>query len=166
MSNPLMASLGLDAVEADPNALPDGKYGCVIFKSEYVKHKAKGSKGDAPKDHISHVITYKVNDGGTKNGIEKQEWFLIGREITDATGSVTGFESLMTEKQKPWYKKRLVDLGVPEAEVSSLDVTTLTGRPVTMGIRHKDGFENISFVELREVPNTATTANASILGSL
>lgn len=167
MSNPLMASLGLETVEADPNAIPDGKYSGVVFKSEYVHHKAKGAEGDAPKDHISHVITYKVTDGGDAHGKEKADWYLIGREVRDPnTNEVVRVEPLMKETQKPWYKKRLMDLGVPEAEIATLNVESLTGLPVIFGVKNKDGFRNITFVELNTTPPEAATNPASILGSL
>ena len=177
MNNPLMASLGLDSVEADPNALPDGKYPATVFKSEYVNHKAKGAKDGAPKDHVSHVITYKVTEGDRK-GAEKQEWFPIckidepaaegeehvfGAKIVDGKPRVT---PTMPETTKPWYKKRLMDLGVPENEVATLNVESLVGLPVVMGIKKNNGFVNISFIELRQTPPEAEQTAASVLGTL
>lgn len=171
----LLGSLGVGQAE-DPGIIPPGTYGAVVYGSEYVLHRAKGSGEDAPKDHISHVVTYKINDGGSHNGFEKNEWFGLVRVLEFAEDGVTPATDaegkpkivpVMTEKQKPWYKKRLVDLGVPENEIdTTFKPEDLVGRNVTLGIKHKDGYVNISFVERRDTPPTATDSASSILGSL
>ena len=158
----LMGSLGLDQVEADPNALPDGKWAGVIFKSEFVLVKSKGE--------VSLVITYKVTEG-VKNGAQRQEWFTIGKNPLDANGNptenineVASMTPSMTEQQKPWFKKRLVDLGVAEADIPSLDPKTLVGKNVTFGTKKNNGYININFVELRD-GTTATGPEAAPSGT-
>lgn len=161
----LIGSLGLDAVESDPNALPDGKWAGEIFKSEYVYHKAKNAPKDAPKDHVSHVITYRVTEGERK-GSERQEWYPICRvDEVDANNQPVKTTPTMPEQQKSWYKKRLEDLGVAPEAISTLTPESLVGKKVTFGTKKNGAYINISFVELREAPE-ATTSTGSILGSL
>lgn len=155
----LMATLGLDKVEGDPNALPDGRYLGVIFKSEYVHVPNKNS--------YSHVITYQVVDGA-KKGAQKPEWFTIGTDPVFGEDGKT-LESLtltMTETAKDWYKKRLLDLGVSEEEVPTFKPESLVGKPVVFGIKKKDGYRNINFVELREATAAPVAAQGSLSGLL
>lgn len=144
----LMGSLGLDSVEADPNAIADGTYKAVVFKSEYVVSK---------KDDVFHVITYKVIDGPRK-GAQKAEWFKLGTDpVREGPGNVlVGMTPTMTEQAKPWYKKRWVDLGVPEAEVATADPSRLVGINVDFGVKTKDGYQNITFATA-SAEGTATT---------
>lgn len=147
--NNLLGSLGLDQVEADPNALPDGKYDGEVLKSEYVLVQRK--------DTINHVITYKVTDGDHV-GAQRQQWYTLGTEPRDAEGNwpestdaITSYTPTMSDAQKSWYKKLHVDLGIPEQDVPSTPPAALVGKPVTFGIKKNNGYININFVELREV---------------
>lgn len=148
----LLGTLGLDAVEADPNVIPVGRYNGVIFKSEYV-HVTKS-------DSVSHVITYQVTDGDRK-GAQRQEWFNLGVNPTfDATGNIVALTPTMSEVQKPWYKKRLVDLGITEEAVSTtFHPSQLVGKQVVFGLKANGSYLNINFVELAGPPagNTAGT---------
>lgn len=141
----LMGSLGLDNVEADPNALPAGKYAGVVFKADFVVAPAKNT--------YNLVLTYKVTEG-ERNGAQRQEWFTLGTVTSkDDAGNVTAINPTMKETQKPWFKKRLVDLGIPENQIPALDqnsVQVLVGKPIFFGVRHNDGYINISFVEARD----------------
>ena len=151
--NFLTQQLGLNEVAADPNALPDGKYDGVVTKSVLVYVDSK--------DTLSHVITYKVTEGDRK-GAQKDEWFTIGKEprlkdgSTPAKGEVNpndlaSLTPTMSEAAKPWYKKRYTDLGFAEADVDngSVGITDLVGILVTFGVKKKDGYTNINFVEVR-----------------
>lgn len=174
----LLQSLGLESVEADPNHIPDNKYNGVVNESQLVVAKNKGT--------LNHVITYKVTEGDRK-GAEKQEWFKIGKDPVDAEGNlatkaedVVNYTPDMTDTAKQWYKKRWVDLGVPEEQVGQVEFSVLKGKLVTFGVKSKDGYQNINFVEAREataaeqadVPQsldatpTSTTDNSSVLGQL
>jgi len=140
----LMGTLGLDNVE-DPNNLPDSKYAGVIYKCEYVISKS---------DKLGIAITYKVTDPGSKyNGREKFEWWTIGEEPTkDENGEFKVGKVTMSESQKPWFKKRMADIGIPESRLSNLKNADLAGRigtEVFFGIKNKDGFNNVNFVEMR-----------------
>lgn len=156
-----MDSLGIDSVEADPNALPDGKYAGEVFKSELVWSKAKGT--------ISHVITYRVTEG-ERAGAQRQEWFTLGTDpVYDDEGNLVSLTPTMTEQAKPWYKKRFVDLGVPEAEVSKTKPEALVGLPVNFGVKKNGAYININFVELRhtaEVDPSQESSSGNIAGML
>lgn len=156
----LMASLGLENVEADPNFLADGKYAGEVFKSEYVYSK--------PKNKLWHVITYRVVDGDRK-GAQKQEFFEIGSDpvYDPESGALTSVTFTMTEAQKPWYKKRHMDLGIPEAQVHLAKPEDLIGKKVTFGVKKNGEFVNINFVELREGTDTPEPTDTNgILGNL
>lgn len=144
----LLSSLGLESVEADPNHIPDNRYNGIVARSELVVAKNKGT--------LNHVITYKITEGD-RTGAEKAEWFKLGDNAVTAEGNpaekaseVASYTPSMTEQAKPWYKKRWVDLGVPEDQVGKVDFDVLVGTKVTFGIKTKDGYSNINFVERRE----------------
>ena len=168
--NNLLSSLGLESVPADPNSIPDNRYNGEVVKSEYVVAKNKGT--------LNHVITYRVTEGDNK-GAEKAEWFKLGEDCVDANGAkaeraddVVNYTPSMTDNAKTWYKKRYVDLGIQEDQVGRMDIADLVGIKVTFGLKTKDGWQNINFVERREasaaeqasVPQALGTDN--ILGSL
>lgn len=143
----LMDSLGLENVEADPNALPDGKWPGVITRSEYVVVTKNNT--------VSHVITYQVTDESNRKGAQRQEWFRLGTDpVVDNDGNITSMTPTMSEEQKSWYKKRFVDLGIAEEDVPKTEPKDLVGKQVTFGTKKKDGFINISFVELRDADVT------------
>ncbi len=148
----LMDSLGLDNVSADPNALPDynGWIG-VVRESKYVVKNKDNS--------VNHVITYKVTEGKHK-GAERQEWFNLGTvDAQDENGKVTAYTPTMTEDRKSWYKKRFVDLGIAEDQVSKTEPEALVGTPVRFGTKKKDGFININFVEVHRTADGTPAAS-------
>lgn len=149
----LIGSLGLDAVEADPNYLADGAYPGEVFKSEYVIREKDGE------ETVNHVITYRVTEGDRK-GAQKAEWFRLGKDPVreGPANELVGMTPTMTEQAKTWYKKRLVDLGIPEEEIATLVPQTLVGIPVDFGVKTKNGYTNVSFVSRREIPGVAGTA--------
>lgn len=172
----LLSSLGLESVEADPNHIPDNRYNGEVLRSELVVAKNKGT--------LNHVITYKITEGEYV-GREKAEWFKLGDDAVTSEGTpaekadqVASYTPSMSESAKPWYKKRWVDLGVPEDQVGKVDFDVLVGTKVTFGVKSKDGYSNINFVETREataaeqadVPQplggTSTTSSDNVLGQL
>lgn len=152
MSFNLMQSLGLNQVESDPNALPDGKWPGVVFKSELVFVEKKNT--------ISHVITYKVTDGERK-GAQRQEWFELGKDPKyDEQKNLIGLDLTMTDERKSWYKKRFEDLGIHPDSVESTDPKDLVGIPVIFGTKKNQGYININFVEVRQDASETFTAAA------
>lgn len=168
--NILNQSLGLDKVEADVNAIPDGKYDGVVFRSVLVYKESD--------DSLSHVIEYKVTDGDY-SGKKRSEWFTMGTEprikdaetgepVAPAKGEVNlsdliSFTPGMSEVQKPWYVKRHTDLGIEESEVVNARPEDLVGKPVTFGVKRNGTFININFVELR-AEDTNGTGPVSLTG--
>ncbi len=154
MFNP-MASLGLDKVTADPNAIPAGVYDCTVSKVEYVHAKSKNTLG--------HVITYLVESGDYK-GASITHWFTLGNNPTfDANGSPTGYEPTMTEQNKTYYKKAFVDLGIPEDQVGLVDPASVVGRKCTVTLKINEPspgqvYRNVSGVTLRDGAATAASA--------
>lgn len=163
MGNILHQSLGLDKVEGDLNALPDGAYDGEVFKSVLVYVDSK--------DTISHVITYKVSDGDYK-GRQRDEWFTLGREprLKDGSTPTKGevpledlgsFTPTMSEQAKPWYKKRHLDLGFTEDQFAEgIHPSELTGKPVTFRVKTKDGYSNVNSVWRRDTDSEGTNAIA------
>lgn len=140
----LMGTLGLDNVD-DPDNLPDGKYAGVIFKCEYLVSKT---------DKLGIAITYKCTDPQSKfNGREKFEWWTIGDNPTkNEEGEYQVAKATMSESQKPYFKKRMAAIGIPESRLASLKQADLNGRVGTeiyFGIKNKDGYNNVNFVEMR-----------------
>lgn len=144
----LIASLGLSEVTGDPNDLPVGKYDGIVSKSEYVLSESKNK--------VSHVVTYQVTEGDRK-GASKQVWYDLYNEIVDAEGNfpksvedIKGGKPAMTEAQKNWYKKAIMDVtGVSRDEANSVEPPAWEGKEVTFGVAEKNGYRNVSFVERR-----------------
>jgi hypothetical protein len=150
----LLDSLGLDQVEADPNSLPDGKYGSVLYKADIIATKT---------DKVMAMFVFKVNDGGKQHGKEKPEFWEFGTGVVKAEDGTISFTTpTMTEDRKSWFKNRLIALGVPDAQTPKFDQAMadgLVGTEVFMGIKNKNGYCNINFIERRNAGagNVAST---------
>lgn len=152
----LFGSLGLDKVESDPNAIPDGDYDGEVSDSRLVYLKKNNT--------VQHVISYKVT-AGKYTGATRSEFFLLYADPKDASGApvdhadkmVTATPA-MSEAAKPWYRLRLEQLGVPAAMLDNgqfNDVTKLKGIPVVFGVkRNPQGFVNVSYARKRDVTVT------------
>jgi hypothetical protein len=145
----LFDTLGMDQVESDPNALPDGKWAGEIFKSEFIEKK---------NGEVSHVFTYRVTDG-EKAGVQRQEWFTLGTgAVKNESGKIVDVENAtMTEQAKSWYKRRLENV---EYDTTNQDPSHVTGKPIYFGTKKNGDYININFVELRE-PSDAPAATAT-----
>lgn len=155
----LLAQLGLDSVSADPNDIPDNKYDGHVLKDEMVIAKNSNT--------VSHVITYKVSDGDFK-GAERAEWFRFGTDPVDVNGqptedpaAIANYTKTASEQNLQWYKKRLIDLGVSEDDINSgaFTVGSLSGIPVTFGVKRNGNYVNVNFVERRD--GTAAPATSA-----
>lgn len=139
----LMGTLGLDNVD-DPDNLPDSKYRGVIKDAGYMISKT---------DKLGIFFVYKVNDPASKfNGREKFDWTTIGDGGFKGEDGEYGCKTpTMSETQKPYFKKRLGELGIPESRLANLTNADLKGRigtDVIFGIKNKDGYNNVNFVEI------------------
>lgn len=165
MTNILHQSLGLNAVAGDPNNLPDGRYDGKVAKESLIYVDSK--------DTLSHVIQYQVTDGEKKGGT-KDEWFTLATQPRLKDGSrpakgevdittIGSLEPSMSDQAKDWYKKRYLDLGFTSEEVdsNSVEIGALVGLPVTFGVKRKDGYVNINFVEKREVDAATSTTEST-----
>ena len=119
--------LGLENVEADPNHIADGKYRAFVFNSEV---RTKKDQTD------SLVLTYKIAPEQKHSGQQQQEWFDL---------KPTGDNA---ELKKSFFKKRLLSLGVPEAQFANLNPGDLIGIEVGMTIVHRNGYQNVGEVTL------------------
>lgn len=148
----ITGSLGLEDVESDPNYLPPKTdFPGEVVKSEYVKPRNK--------EHLSHVITYKVVDEGSKwNGKEQAEWFRLGIPQYDDEQRLVGVENTMSEQAKSFYRRRLESLGVPENRFKGFKPGNLVALKVTFSVRHANGYQNIANVELPQEPTTSAEA--------
>jgi hypothetical protein len=149
----LIQSLGLSAVSGDPNDLPVGKYNGIVSKSEYVLVKEK--------DKVSHVVTYQVTEGERKGGT-KQVWYDLFTQIKDENGNfpekvedIRKGEPAMSEAQKDWYKKAILDVtGCTKEEADVMEPEGWLNKPVTFGVSERNGYKNVSFVEPRRTVST------------
>lgn len=119
--------LDLGNVEADPNYIPDGPYPANIVKSDIVTRKNDGKQ--------SWVLTYQIIEGRFA-GKQQQEWFDLKPEGDNA------------ELKKSFLKRRVLSLGIPENEVSNVDTDYFVGMRVKVTIKHRNGYQNVSDVEL------------------
>lgn len=148
----LITSLGLGEVTGDPNDLPVGKYDGIVSASELVLSKEK--------DKVSHVVTYKVTEG-ERSGGTKQVWYDLYGKIQNAAGEfpekvedIVKGDPLMTESNKNWYKKAIMDVtGCTPEEANSMEPEGWLNKPVTFGIAERNGYKNVSFVEGRRSAN-------------
>jgi len=138
----LFGSMGLDDVEADPNHIAPGEYPAFVFESTVVTAKTGKNAGKN-----SWVVTYKISDGKF-NGKTQQEWFSL-----DPTN----------QQVKPWLKRRILSLGVPETKVGGFSPADVVGTPVFVKIKHKDGYQNVADVHLRDENATTDTSEADDL---
>lgn len=160
----LNATLGLGEISADTNDIPDGKYEGKVLRSQYVLTKT---------GKVSHAITYQVTSG-THNGAQRPRFQDLGKDPVDANGNpatkiedVANFTPTMSDEQKKWYKKMWVDHGIPEDQVVNATPADLEGRLVNFGVKTKDGFKNVNFVEVRTpvtVHDMSLTATPVALG--
>lgn len=123
----LFASMGLDDVEADPNHIADGMYNAHVYESQILTAKS-GKKAGRPQ----WVLNYKILEG-TYKGRVQSEWFDLGPN---------------NDQAKPWIKRRILSLGVPESKVSEFQPADVIGTPVTVKIQTKDGWQNVVNVDL------------------
>ncbi|HET7713151.1 MAG TPA: hypothetical protein VFK94_01370 [Patescibacteria group bacterium] len=140
--------LGLDNVEADPNYIADGQWPAFVFDSKVVEKK-DGSK--------SWVISYKIAPNSPQfAGVQQDEWYALS---VSKDGSIQA----PSVQQKSWLKKRVLSLGVPESKVGTFSPAEVTGTPVFITIRHKNGYQNVGDVVLRDEATgqaTPVAANA------
>jgi hypothetical protein len=130
--------LGLDNVEADPNYISDGPHPGFVFDSKVV------TKKDNTK---SWVITYKVApEDESFAGKTQDEWYNVTNPSAD---------------QKSWLKKRVLSLGVPESKVGAFDPAEVIGTAVFFNIRHKNGYQNVGEVTLRDEATGEAVAQAA-----
>jgi len=157
----LNQSLGLDKIESDPNAIPDGRYDCVVVSAEKVHI--------ASKNGVAVVITYKLVDGDYKDARIPHFFNLGVNPVFDDQGKIVSFTPTASEGQLRWFKKAFVDLGIPEHAVRTTKLSDLVGRECTVGVRKKDGYRNVNFVEPRgnslpqqvQQPATAQSAQSA-----
>src|SRR5699024_9008844 len=135
----LLGNLGLDQVDSNPDDLPDGVWAGKVHDSKIITTK---------KGNVTHMIDYMVTQG-EKAGTRKAEWFTHGTPQYDDNGNLVGVTPTMTDNAKSWYKKRLIELGVPENQISSLQVEDLIGREVMFGTKRNGQYVNVSFARLQ-----------------
>jgi len=127
--------LGLDNVEADPNYISDGPHPGFVYDSKVV------TKKDSTK---SWVITFKVApEDESYAGKTQDEWYSLS---VMKDGSLAA----PSADQKSWLKKRVLSLGVPESKVNTFDPKDVIGTSVFFNIRHRNGYQNVGEVTLRD----------------
>lgn len=120
-----LADLGLENVEDDPNAFPDGTYNAYLTAA-----KVQGIKNNTEK---RLVLTYKIFEG-PYNGRTIDEW-----KNCDPTAS---------DRDKSWLKQRLKTLGVPEERFANLNPDDLVGIAVRITTKRNGQYRNVTNVAL------------------
>lgn len=133
-SGGFLNDLGVDWAGLDVSNEPaPGTYRCFLTKSE-VRNKKDGSK--------SWVFSYKVQPGQPEEGKVKEDW----RPIPNVAGG-----KFVSEKDATFarfLKQRLVELGVPEERVGTVQPQELNGIDCFVTIVLKDGYKNVTKVVL------------------
>jgi len=146
----LFDSLGLGDVDADPNAIPDGRYDAVVASADMVHIKSKNS--------AAIVFNYQV-EGDYAPARIAQFQNLGNNVVLDDNGKIKSFTPTMSQQNKQFLKKAFVDLGVPESTVSTTPTMDLlamvVGRKCTIGVKKNGAYRNVSYVEYR-APEVAT----------
>lgn len=143
----LLGSLGLDKAKS-VNDMPDNTYQGVIDAS-YIAVKDDGT--------VSHVIACRVTEGSYSGG-KQQRWQKLGNnpQRDSVTNKLVGFDSTMNEDNLKWYKQMWLDLGVPESVVDAgPEPEILKGKTITFGVKTKDGYQNVNWLRVRNVPGQA-----------
>lgn len=136
--------LGLENVEADPNYIPDGKYAAFVYESSTKIIK-----------NVNYwVITYKIADDPN-----------VGGKTVDELKSLDP-KGPKRSQQLSFLKQRVLSLGIPESRVSEFDPGDVVGTPVTISIKHKDGYQNVGTVELRGEGTTPSVAPTNVGASV
>lgn len=154
----IFGEIGLDSNEI-PDAqagLPEGQYVGNLFAVKVMDLKPGKGIGRQV------MCQYKVNDpaGSPHQGQMASEFFRIppaGVKIaSDQWNAIVADERDKITKGMSWLKNRLKTLGVPDAQIGSVDPQSLVGTEVIFKIRVKDGYSNIS-----DVINRASVAAAA-----
>lgn len=135
--------LGLDDIDPDPNAFPDGTYNAFLFEAKVVA-LTDTSKGKRL------VLTYKLADGPHK-GKTIDEW-----------KSINAFDDA---RSKAYLKARILSLGVPEDAIKSLDPANLVGLEVRITKKQNGQYANVNNVVLGHVGGDSDSVTASATAS-
>lgn len=141
----LFASMGLDEIEADPNHIADGTYPAFVFESQILTAK-NGKNAGKPQ----WVVNYKIAEGNFK-GRQISEWFNLDPN---------------NEQAKPWIKRRILSLGVPESKVSEFQPADVVGTAVTVKVQTNGGYQNVKQVDLRDENVPVASGGASVSAGL
>jgi uncharacterized protein involved in high-affinity Fe2+ transport len=139
MSEGFLADLGLDEIDDDPNAFPDGTYNAYLTEAKVValKDAAKGKR---------LVLTYKIFDGDHK-GKTIEEW--------------KGINKFDSARDKAWLKSRMLSLGVPEDKINSISPDDLTGIAVRITKKQNGQYRNVTNVVLGHAGEEEATVSAA-----
>lgn len=153
--------LGLENVDSNPNYIPDGKYAGFISKSEIVTSKKDGAK--------SWVLTYRIAPGQVgrvplPNG-SVAEKPLGGKEQAEWHSLTPKGSPEAIEFKKSMLKKRLETLGIPANRHGSVQPAEFQGLAVSFTIKHKDDYQNIGVVSLRDESAPIAGSNGGVATS-
>lgn len=126
--------LGSSEVKALSNYLPDGTYPAYVFEVALKPGKSN------PNDRYL-VITYKVAEESSYQGMTVQEW-----------KSANPYDD---NKKKGYLKARLMDFGVPESRLNDVNPQDLVGIKVNIRVVNNGSFRNVQSVEN---PNASAAA--------
>jgi hypothetical protein len=138
-------SLGLGDVDADPNAIPDGRYDAVVASADMVHIKSKNS--------AAIVFNYQVEGDYAPARIAQFQNLGNNVVLNDDGKTIKSFTPTMSTQNKQFLKKAFVDLGIPESTINTtptLDLLAMVvGRKCTIGVKKNGAYRNVSYVEYR-----------------
>jgi hypothetical protein len=132
----IFGDLDVASASDDPFKVPANTYNAVVSESKVADSKDGSKKG--------LVLIYTVEDPGSEHhGKNVREWKTIPQPADPKNPSGEDLRAMS------FLKARLLDLGVPEERINSIQPDELIGKEVTIDVREgKNDFMNVNSVTL------------------
>ena len=134
----LFGDVDVASASDDPFKVPSGVYQAILSDVEVKPTNDKSKVG------MTLIFTLEGNEGdeAEHNGKQVREW----KEIP--TPADPKNLSPDDKRAMSFLKSRLLDLGIPEDRVNSVEPDDLKGKEVTIQVKEKGEFTNINKVTL------------------
>jgi hypothetical protein len=127
----LFGDLDIASANDDPFSVPDDKYKVVVISAEVAKSNA---------GNIGLKIGYSITEGAYAGNSSLQTWNEIPNKLSDSEyGMLLDEEKGKYEQKKSFLKKTMLDLGIPESRINSVDPGDLIGLTAIATVKNKSG---------------------------
>lgn len=148
----LFDGLDIASAEDDPFKVPAGKYKCVVVGAEL---------GESANKNIVLKLTHSIVEG------EEAGKLLTTRHTLPVVMSVADEALLSVEEQgkrkqsKSFLKKAMLDRGIPEGRINSVEPDDLIGQPVILTVQWKAGSDYPTIYSAPAAPGEVNTSAAA-----